>query len=548
MKRTYLILTLLLLLAATATSVMAQTRGDRDGDGVPDTRDQCPDVAGSPDNDGCPVFQIAPPPATTQDPQPPAGPGDLVPVPLDPTTTPPPPPSNPTTVPPPSQPDPNDPPRVDPTVPPPSQPDPNDPPRVDPTVSPPSQPDPNDPPRVDPTELPPFQPPVLPADACYVTPASNSNVNVREMPELSAAPLGWLSPGVVYEAMGYVVNGDEAWFVLNTYEGFAGIIGYSARSVLLTTSDCPQIAPPLVPNGLSGWERPDDLAIPDAREELCIVTVGFDASVWGVTGMDDVYYASFYFAQAPGAPLEPGTPIWGVVSIAPYITMTDPDNAVAFATTLATYELAQNAPYGGAYNWPTLAGGIEAGGERYYRLTNETSNMACGPIEVSSVDDLASELPPGSVREEPTCYFGNDGGIQGCACATVDGECLAELILECHLMGGEIDTGPEHTACWYVELVNPDLLMDDFVRETPEPGVEVDDFATTPEDGILEGKPTCNEDFTTCSCSFTDHDCVADLVADCQGEGEEIGVGVDDDNNTTIECNMPPADDSSSGD
>jgi hypothetical protein len=253
MKRSYLILSLLLLLAVSATNVMAQQRGDKDGDGVPDSRDQCPDIAGSPNNNGCPVLEIAPP----QPPPPADSDGDGLPdsndqcpnqagprenggCPVVVIATPVPPPSN----------DVPDQPPADPNPPGESAGNPGDvaPVPLQPTVPP-----------IVPTSLPlppQFQPPLLPVEGCYVTAASNNNINVRQMPDLSAAVLGWLSPGVVYEAMGYVVNGDQAWFMLSTYESYAGDMGYSARSVLLTTGDCPQIAPPLVLDEQPTWERP----------------------------------------------------------------------------------------------------------------------------------------------------------------------------------------------------------------------------------------------------------------------------------------------------
>lgn len=562
MKRTYLVLSVLIMLAATAGSVMAQQRGDSDGDGIMDRRDDCPNEPGPRENRGCPVAMelvpVQPPPPADSDgdglpdsdDQCPnqAGPRENrgCPVMLIATPQPEPPPPG---VQPPQNPDEIAPVPLEPTVPPNNNDVPNQPPADSdvPNQTPADPPPPGEPtgnpgdlapspllPTVTPdmpTEPPPFQPPLLPSDACYVTPATNNNVNVRKAPAMSADVIGSLNAGVVYEAMGYVFDGTDSWFVLNTYEGFAGDIGYSARAALLTTTDCPQIAPPLVPDELSTWERPTDVEIPDTREELCVVTVGFDASIWGAPGMGDVFYAAFYFEEAPGAPLEPGTPIWGVVSIAPYITMTDPDNAVAFATTLATYELAQNAPYGGAYNWPTLAGGIEAGGNRYYRLTTETSNMACGPIEGSSVDGFASAAEDNILEADPTCDKNAQGVVEACSCSSTDGDCLVKLVAECKKhTGGQLEPGPENTVCWTNEpgttsSTNGDTGMGNLALENRiPPPPSIDDWIAA-QSGETEAKPSCSSGI--CECSNIDGECLVQLVADCQGEGDWMDTGAE---------------------
>lgn len=45
------------VLAVTASDPQPLPPADRDGDGVPDTTDRCPDVAGPADNGGCPVYE-----------------------------------------------------------------------------------------------------------------------------------------------------------------------------------------------------------------------------------------------------------------------------------------------------------------------------------------------------------------------------------------------------------------------------------------------------------------------------------------------------------
>ena len=151
---------------------------DTDGDGLPDSEDNCPTVPGTRENSGCPTTVPQPEDPGTQ---PPAG----VPTAEGPLEE--------------------------------AQP------AGQPTVAPPA-----------------FEPPALPRDGCYVTPTTNSNVNVRKAPDLGADVIGQLFPGKIYQARGYVMQGTDIWFVLDTYEGAAGLIGYGSRSVL-RASDCREI-------------------------------------------------------------------------------------------------------------------------------------------------------------------------------------------------------------------------------------------------------------------------------------------------------------------
>ena len=57
----WLTLALVLLLVLPASLGAAQTRDDRDGDGIPNADDSCPDEAGPSSNRGCP---LPPPPPT----------------------------------------------------------------------------------------------------------------------------------------------------------------------------------------------------------------------------------------------------------------------------------------------------------------------------------------------------------------------------------------------------------------------------------------------------------------------------------------------------
>jgi len=279
MKRTFLIIVLLLLAVGTIPT-LAQQR-DTDGDGISDGSDACPTVPGVPENNGCPpVFQVVPPvppqPTDTDGDgipdsdaacptvagprenrgcpteNPPGGPvvidtdGDGTPDSGD---------ACPTVVGPREN-------RGCPTENPPGgpvvidtdgdgTPDSGD---ACPTVVGPREnrgcptpenatpvpPNPNSGEAVQTTGAP-FTPPVLPNDRCMVTPNGDYRVNVRELPDENANLLGHLLPGVIYPAEGYtIVNGTDLWFVLTSYEGSTGTTGYAARSVT-TASPCTQL-------------------------------------------------------------------------------------------------------------------------------------------------------------------------------------------------------------------------------------------------------------------------------------------------------------------
>lgn len=287
--------------------------GDRDGDGLSDKDDQCPDAGGPTWNGGCPE---------------------------------------------------------------------DDPGRDD---IPPSVPDPNDPP--------PFQPPVLPGDACYVTPSINNNINVRKAANLGADIIGFLMPGVIYEAQGIATNGADTWYALVTYAGSTGTVGYASATVVVATWDCPIVEEP--PIGTSVDPATDDFAIEDDNPEvLCFLSVGFDAPTWAENPeMTSIHYASFYFESEPGEPLPAGTQAWGVISVEDFITLPDSSNIFAVASNPQVFEAALNSGTPNLYNWPTLAGGIRSGDTILYRLTDDigepgTDSGRCGPI-VGEIDDFA---------------------------------------------------------------------------------------------------------------------------------------------------------------
>lgn len=226
MKRVLLIL-LVGLLAVGVAPLAAQ--GDSDGDGMPDTRDHCPQQAGDPANNGCPPSGFAPNPQQPQQPTPPprnpgnpsgdAGsgsggsgtPGDS-----DGDGTP----------------DGSD---ACPNAGGPAHlsgcPDTTQDSDAD-TIPDPVDACPNVGGVVDSTGCPVFTAPTLPGDVCAVTANGNFNVNVRLTPDTDAEVLGYLLPGVVYNALGAVFVDAELWFVMSQYEGSTGTIGYAAQSVL----------------------------------------------------------------------------------------------------------------------------------------------------------------------------------------------------------------------------------------------------------------------------------------------------------------------------
>ncbi len=244
MKHVTLII-LILLLAIGATGALAQPGGfapnptaqppDSDGDGLRDPEDGCPNQAGPRTNKGCPEI--------TPSPQPP---------PTGPTPTGPPADSDGDGV-------------IDTSDQCPSEPGLLE--RAgcpEPDTDGDGFPDVRDecpavPGSIDTNGCPPFTPPTLPADACFITPATRSNVNVRQLPDLTAPVVGSLFPGVVYEAEGYVIkNGTDIWFVLKNYELNVGVlpgtIGFSARVAVLA-STCTELNA-----GASDSAASDDLA------------------------------------------------------------------------------------------------------------------------------------------------------------------------------------------------------------------------------------------------------------------------------------------------
>lgn len=373
MKRTTLLILLLLLLVPAATNVIyAQDRPiivvppsepekDKDGDGIPDSDDKCPSKAGPRTNRGCPEDDggsddgnPSGDPSGGEDPD---RDGDGL-----------------------SDKDDQCPDAGGPTWNggcPEDEPDRDD--------VPPSSPDPNDPP--------PFQPPALPDDACYVTPSINNNINVRKAANLGADIIGFLIPGVVYEAQGVATVGSEAWYALVTYEGSTGTVGYASGTVVLATLDCPPVDEPVT--GTSPEPAADDFAIPDDDPEvLCFLSVGFDAPTWAENpDMASIHYASFYFESEPGEPLPAGTQAWGVISVEDFITLPDSSNIIAVAPNPQVYEQALNSGTPNIFNYPTLAGGIRSGDTTLYRLTDDVGDPGstdgnCGPI-VGEIDDFA---------------------------------------------------------------------------------------------------------------------------------------------------------------
>ena len=156
---------------------------DSDGDGIPDERDQCPREAGVAELNGCPVPPQQPPADPAQPPQQPADPAQPPQQPADTGA-----PANPV---------------------------------VEPTAVP--------------TEAP-FVLPVLPTDACYVTPAGDYRVLVRAEATTEAEAIGALLPGEIYAASGYVMSNGTAWFQMSAVAGFV------SGDVVLTSA-CGELSP-----------------------------------------------------------------------------------------------------------------------------------------------------------------------------------------------------------------------------------------------------------------------------------------------------------------
>lgn len=259
MKRILLILLLLLVVGVIPTAAQR----DSDGDGVADGNDQCPHVVGSPANNGCPGGQFAPNPQQS----PADTDGDGIPDSDDqcptvvgvrenggcPVSSP---PNNPPNNPPPSNPPAGQPPANNgsgdsdgdgtpdgsdacPTQGGPAHlngcPDTTQDSDGD-TIPDPVDQCPNVGGAVDSSGCPPFAPPTLPTDGCYVTPSGDFRTNVRAAPFENAPIIGHLLPSVVYQALGYIVNGADIWVMLAHYEGSGTEIGYVASRVLNTAS------------------------------------------------------------------------------------------------------------------------------------------------------------------------------------------------------------------------------------------------------------------------------------------------------------------------
>lgn len=135
-----------------------------------------------------------------------------------------------------------------------------------------------------------------------------------------------------------------------------------------------------------------------------------------------------------------------------------------------------------------------------------------------AADDFAiSTAGPGVVEAPPQCYYGPDGALDVCGCSSSDGDCLSFLVTMCVLIGGQLELGPDTTACWSnTAIVLPAPVFDDFAISTPGPGV-------------LDADPTCSGDM--CWCTNSDGACLVKLVANCQGEGDFILPG-----ETTTTC------------
>lgn len=371
---------------------------DSDGDGLPDTRDQCPTQAGPIDNNGCPQTFPQPNPNPSDnnppvDPLPPASGGD------------------------------------------------------------------NTQPSGESVNPPPFVPPALPTDRCVITPAVDNRINVRRSPSMDGEIIGRLLPGVVYDALGYVVSNGEVWMQLTSYEGSDGTVGYAAKSVVLSSVFCPQIE--TTPGGAAGGFT----ALPPADPTLCYLSVGYDPAFWGSAydaqlGNDPVVYAAFYFERQPGQPIFAGTPVWGVITMNGFnmlppespLFFQDTDHAVAAASEQSDISAAINGGVGIATNmaFPNPNGGVQAAnGTTFYRLSDADHIGNCGPIV--AIDDLVSSPDSGNPNPQALQCFTHPGTtiVDSCWCETGDSACVNTLTSICYGGGAYVDSGPDMTACWY---------------------------------------------------------------------------------------------------
>ena len=126
---------------------------------------------------------------------------------------------------------------------------------------------------------------------------------------------------------------------------------------------------------------PDDKQTPPTPEQppLCIIEVGFDPIYWA-SPASQVVYAALWFAAEPGTPIPAGTPAWGVAYVHDSISFPDANNIVAVTTNPATLQAAHDSGTPNLFNWPTPHGGVQSGDQIMYRLTNEPSQILCGPI------------------------------------------------------------------------------------------------------------------------------------------------------------------------
>jgi hypothetical protein len=131
------------------------------------------------------------------------------------------------------------------------------------------------------------------------------------------------------------------------------------------------------------------------------------------------------------------------------------------------------------------------------------------PERPGAAGDFAISTPgPGVLEAPPQCYYGADGTLDVCGCSSSDGACLSTLMWLCTVIGGQVEVGPDTTACWAgsANAVSTPVF-EDFAISTPGPGV-------------LDAKPTCSGDL--CWCPNSDGECLVTLVANCQGEGDFI--------------------------
>lgn len=144
---------------------------------------------------------------------------------------------------------------------------------------------------------------------------------------------------------------------------------------------------------------------------------------------------------------------------------------------------------------------------------------------------VVTAAPPTLVPAAPTCYDNDgDGTTDDCWCASNDGECLVELVANCNASNGDqLNPGPENTACWKGDgtPVPPPPSsnngstfqrdVNDLVIATPGPGV----IALNCTDGDEDG------DTDACWCESNNGECLVDLVAWCQGEGDVLVGGTE---------------------